>query len=272
MPTLAEMVEYLGWLTIVALLALYLRLRQQGLHRVYRVFAAYLLFRAACIFTLAVLPPLWYLSSSRPYVPFGNNVYAWGWLLTTPVLWVLHILVVLELYSLVFRNYRGIASMGRWATFAGLGIAILLSSLTLPADLSRAGEPFPILRAFVAVTRGVDSSLVLFLLFISAFLTWFPVPLCRNVVLYSMVYAVYFITTSLAELLRNLSGSAAWGLTSILLAGADLVCLAVWILFLNREGESKRVVVRHTWAPQREEILIQQLAAINSTLLRSGRR
>jgi hypothetical protein len=87
-----------------------------------------------------------------------------------------------------------------------------------------------------------------------------------------MVYAVYFITTSLAELLRNLSGSAAWGLTSILLAGADLVCLAVWILFLNREGESKRVVVRHTWAPQREEILIQQLAAINSTLLRSGRR
>ena len=272
MPAANAFVEYLLWLTIGACLVLYLRLRQQGLHRVYRVFAAFVLFRAARATALAALPPIWYGLKHRPYVRFANNVYGWGWTLTEPLLWVLHVLVVLELYSLVLQNYKGVASMGRWAVLAGLAIAIVLSSLTLPAELSHSAEHSPILRVVGVAVRAVDTSLVLFLLFITAFLVWFPIPLTRNVVLYSMVYAFYFTTGALAELARNLLGQSVWSGMNVAAACLQLLCFGIWTVFLNRAGESKTVVVRHALAPQHEEILVQQLAAINASLMRSGPR
>lgn len=272
MPTVDAILECLAWLEIAGFFVLYLRLRRQGLHRIYRVFAAYLLFRTARTLALAIVPPIWYGVHHRPYFPFSNNVYAWGWTLTEPVLWVLDVLVVLELYSLVFQNYKGIASMGRWAVFAGLAIAVVLSSLSLPSELSHSAEQYTILRSYFIVSRGLDASLVIFLLFISAFLAWFPVPLNRNVVLYSTVYALYFMTGALAELAGNLGGIAARNAVNIAVHGVDLLCIGVWIVFLNRTGEAKTVVVRHAWTPQREELLVKQLAAVNASLLRSARR
>lgn len=272
MPALDTILADLSWLTIAGFAVLYLRLRRQGLHRVYRVFSVFLLFRIARSVALATVPWAWYASQHRHYVRAANNVYAWGWALTEPILVVLHVLVVLELYSLVLQNYKGIASMGRWVMLAGLAAAVFLSSLTLPAELSHSAQHFPILRWFELVTRGVNASLVIFLLFITAFLAWFPVPLNRNVVLYSLVYAFYFMTGALAQLAQNLAGAAAWSAASLANAGVDLLCLGIWIVFLNRAGEVKKVVVRNAWAPQKEEFLVQQLAAINASLLRSGPR
>jgi hypothetical protein len=272
MPAVDAIVEYLSWLTIVGYAVLYVRLRRQGLERVYRVFAAYLLFRAARSVALTLAPFAWYTAQHRPYERFANNVYAWTWTLTEPAVWVLHVLVVLELYSLVLQNYKGIASMGRWAVFAGLGIAVTLSSVTLSSELAHSAQHYAVLRSYYVVSRGLDASLVIFLLFITAFLAWFPVPLNRNVVLYSLVYALYFITGTLTDLAINLRGVAAWNAVYIAVNLVDLLCLGVWIALLNRAGESKTVVVRHTWTPQREEILVQQLAAINSSLMRSARR
>ncbi|HEY1204888.1 MAG: hypothetical protein ABSH46_06860 [Bryobacteraceae bacterium] len=272
MPAIDAIVEYLFWLTIAGYLVLYVRLRQQGLHRTYRVFAAYLLFRAARAVALAILPLAWHGLHNHPYRRFSNNVYAWGWTLTEPLVWILHVLVVLELYSLVLQNYKGIASMGRWALLAGLTLAVLLSSVTLPGELSHSAQQYKILRCYFVVSRGLDASLVIFLLFIAAFLAWFPVPLNRNVVLYSMVYAVYFIAGALAELASNLRGTAAWNVVNLALVGMDLLCIGLWIVFLNRAGEAKTVVVRHAWTPQHEELLVEQLAAINTSLMRSARR
>jgi hypothetical protein len=272
MPGDNAIVEYLTWLTIVGYVVLCLRLRREGLDRTYRVFAVYLLFRAARSVALATLPWAWYGVQNRPYAQFGNNVYGWAWTLTEPVVWLLHVLIVLELYSLVLQNYKGIASMGRWALLAGLTIAILLSSITLPSELSHSAQQSTILRCYFVVSRGLDASLVIFLLFITAFLAWFPVPLSRNVVLYSMVYAFYFITGTLAKLASNLGGVTTWSAVNIAVNCVDLLCLGVWIVFLNRTGEAKTVVVRHAWAPEHEEVLVGQLAAINASLTRSARK
>jgi hypothetical protein len=268
----ATIVGYLFWLTIAGYLALYVRLRQQGLHRVYRVFAAFLLFRAASAVALSVLPPLWYGLQNHPYTQFANRVYAWTWAVTVPMLWILQLLIVLELYSLVLQNYKGIASMGRWAVLAGLAGAIVLASLALPSELSQSTEHSPVLRIFGVVTLGLDSSLVIFLLFITAFLVWFPIPLSRNVVLYSMVYALYFTTGAVLEFVQNLHGLAVWGVMNIALTSINLLCLGIWIVFLNRASEATKVVVRQAWAPEHQEFLIAQLAAINSSLMRSARQ
>ena len=49
----------------------------------------------------------------------------------------------------------------------------------------------------------------------------------------------------------------------------SVLCLTFWIMLLNREGETKRVVVGHQWNPAAEQRLRAQLDAINASLLRS---
>ncbi len=266
-----DILKYLSWSIILAFFVLYLRLRQQGLHRVYRVFAAFVLFRTVRELALETLPAAWYGLHRVSYVRLGNNVYAWGWALTEPVAWVLQVLVVLELYSLVFQSYKGIASLGRWAVLAGIAIAVLLSSMTLPAELSHSAEHYTVLRDYFVVSRGLHASLVILLLLITGFLVWFPVPLNRNVVLYSMVYALYFTTGALADLAYNLGGLATRNVVDLAHDSMELLCIGVWTVFLNRVGEAKTVVVRHAWTPEREELLVGQLAAINASLMRSAR-
>jgi len=266
-----DILRYLSWLTILAFFVLYLRLRQQGLHRVYRVFAAFVLFRTVRELALETLPAVWYGLHHVSYARLGNNVYAFGWVLTEPVAWVLHVLVVLELYSLVFQDYKGIASMGRWAVLVGIAIAVLLSSVTLPAELSHSAEHYTVLRYYFVVSRGLHASLVILLLLITAFLAWFPVPLNRNVVLYSTIYALYFTTGALAELAFNLGGLAARDVVDLAHDSMELLCIGVWIVFLNRAGEAKTVVVSRAWTPEREALLTGHLAAINASLMRSAR-
>jgi hypothetical protein len=269
MPSLLTITQYLFWLTIPVYLVLYLRLRHEGLEHTYPVFAGYLLFHFVRSGVLAALPLVWPLFWKGPYVQFGNDLYGWTWLLTEPVLWVFYVLLVLELYSLVFRDYRGIASLSRWTILAGLVIAIVVASLTLPTDLSNPAERFPVLRYFFVIERGVTSSLVVFLLSITAFLVWFPVPLSRNVVVHSTVCAFYYTAVALELLLRNVRGSSAADVVNVTGACVDLLCLGLWIALLNRAGESKRAAARHAWEPQRAQLLVEQLAAINSTLMRS---
>jgi hypothetical protein len=270
MPALERAVLYLFWLTIVAHLALYLRLRHEGLHRVYRFFAAFLLFRVVRATLLAALPPLWGWLVYRTRVdPFANSVYGWIWLLTEPVLWVFYILIVLEVYSRVLERYKGIESLGRWAVLAGLAVSLVLASLTLPVDLSGPQWQELVLRYTTVALRGVVSGLVVFLLFATGFLLWVPVPVSRNSVVHTLVYTLYFLLLSLSIFIANVQGSGAVALKNLAMCVTTLACLAMWGRFLNREGESKTLSIRHKWAPEQEQHLIEQLAAINASLLRT---
>jgi hypothetical protein len=266
------MLQCIWWLTSAGHLFLYLKLRWMGLHRTYRFFSGYLLFTVLRDLLLTGLPWAASWMRGRPNHPFSTNVYAYAWFATDPVVWVLYVLVVLELYSLILQNYKGIASLGRWVLLAGLATGVALSALTLSMDLSNPGEKFPILRLFFVVDRGVASSLVVFLLFLACFLAWYPVPLSRNVVVHCIVYAGYFLSISLGILLRNLTGSAVTQTVNFVLSGVTLASLLVWIGFLSRAGESVKVRVRPDWAPGDEQELVAHLAAINSTLLRAARK
>lgn len=272
MLTLEPVERYLWFFSTVGYLVLYIRLRQQGLHRTYRFFSAYVLFRVVRAVALAAIGPVGGALARDSSPGLAADLYAWLWVATEPVLWVLYILVVLELYGLVLQKYRGIASLGRWAIFAGLAIALAISSLTLAADLSNPGEKYHIILYASAGDRGVASSLVIFLLLITAFLSWYPVPLSRNIVVHSVAYAVYFLSSTLAILMRNVSGGDKVELANIVLSGMSIVCLGVWICFLNRKGEARTITVRQQWRPDDEQHLMEQLDAINSTLLRAARK
>ncbi len=268
MPSPDTIERYLWFLVIAGHAILYYRLWRSGLQHTYKFFALYVAFRVVRSLVLEIAPIVFPQASGQ----FSSNLYARLWMATEPVLWILYVLVVLELYGLVFKEYKGIASLGRWVVLGGLAVALILSSASLSADLSNPAEQFPILRYFFAIARGVLSSLMVFVLCITGFLAWCPVPLNRNVVLHSIIYAVYFLGIALTLLLRNLTGQQITAYASLAITAVTLACLGVWIAVLDAGGERRSITVRAHWQREQEEHVMQQLAAINTTLMRAARK
>ena len=73
-----------------------------GLHRRYRAFFLFLTSSLCRNVALAV-------------VASGSDAYQKIWVLTEPIEWFLYAWVVLELYSLVLQDYRGLYTVGRWS-------------------------------------------------------------------------------------------------------------------------------------------------------------
>lgn len=251
--------QALWFLSLLLSVFLIFRIVSQGLVRAYAWFFVYL-----CVGVTQFL-------IAFPLNP-GTNAYAWTYLISQPVIWFLYILIVLELYSLVLRNHKGIATLGSWTLSAALGISILISLLTLLPDLGRAAGPYPVLGYYTVIERGVISSLVVFLLLITVFMLWYPVSLNRNIVLHVIVYFVYFLSSTVAFFVRNVSGYEFTGTVSAILIAIADVCLLAWIVFFNRRGEASTLVLRRQFHPQDEERLVKQLDAINAALLKAAKR
>jgi hypothetical protein len=229
------------------------------LHKTYRVFTAFL----AISLGLHVL---------FQFVEPGSNRYAALWKASMPILWVMYFLVVLELYTLVLRDYQGILSLGRWALTISLGAAVLITALTLSFDYQNLAEAFPDLRPYFALHRIIFSALLLFLVLITAFFCVYPVPLRRNVVVYCLFYFALFATKAVGFLVRNLLGAEVMEVVNLVDLGVTNVSLAVWLVLLNKAGERRKTVVASGWRPDQEQALLNQLGAINASLLRSARR
>jgi hypothetical protein len=246
-------------LSIVANAATAWRLRQLGLHVIYRFFFAYLMFAAARSVTLFLLP-----------VRLYSGTYAIIYLVTAPVLWIFYVLVVLELYSLVLKNYAGIYSLGRWTLYGALFFSIAISVLTLIP--SWGNESSRLLFWCNTVERGVVFSLVIFLLIILLFLSSYPVALNRNILVHCIVYTVYFLGISMIELIRNMVGHEVVRQLNNVVLPLTMGCYLAWIFLLTRTGEGRVAMLRHNWTPNDERRLVDQLNHINATLLRAARK
>src|SRR5579884_1178615 len=78
-----------------------------GLYRRYPLFFLYLLFRVP-----VNLVPF--------FIDMKSDLYFYLWVCTEPIVWILYILVAQELAGLVFRNFRGLYTLGRWSMYAGI--------------------------------------------------------------------------------------------------------------------------------------------------------
>jgi hypothetical protein len=249
--------DVLWGFSIVANAAAACRLCQLGLHRIYRFFFAYLVFAA---------------TRSLVLLPFNvrSSAYVMIYAVTAPILWMFYVLVVIELYSLVLRNYDGIYSLGRWALYGALSFSVAISILTLIP--SWGNERFRLLFWCTTVERGVVFSLVIFLLLILFFLSGFPLALSRNIIIHCVVYTVFFMGISMTILIRNIVGHELMRELNEVVMVLSAACYLVWIFGITQKGESRIVTLRHTWTIGDEQRLIHQLDNINATLLRAAQR
>ena len=246
--------QFLLALQILALVGLCFRGWRAGLQRVYPYFFSYLL--------VALLQ-----SVLLPAMTYGTVQCGYTWIATEGAIVSFYALIVLECYASVLRDLAGIASISRRYIKITLGIAILVALLLLGLETT----PKTVFEYFYALDRTVVSSLLVFVLLITVFLVYYPVPLSRNVIVYSVGYAVYFLTKATALFVRNVSHEWQPQISAILLA-VSTACLMFWWLALSRSGQTTTVVVGHKWHPGDEERLLSQLKAINTSLSRAARK
>ncbi len=239
--------------------ALAVKMAIQHLFRTYTWFFVFLCFEI--LRSLILLP-----------VPTNSSKYAWAFLATQPIMWVFYILVVLELYTVAFSGYRGITSLTRWVVTGSLGLAVAISSLTLWADLAGPAGKYRILIYYSVVERGLVFSLVVFLVLITLFLYWFPISIRRNLILHAGVFSIYFLASTFTLFVRNIAGYHTTPSVNAVLVFVDVVCFGIWLYRFDRSGEAETSVVRSRWQAEDADRLLQQMDALNSTLLkRTGR-
>jgi hypothetical protein len=212
------------------------------------------------------------LLQSAVVFPFGRrtNVYILLFEFSTPVIWLLAYLVVLELYRLTLEAYPGISSVGRKAVSWCMGLAVAVSVVYAIPDLRGAGraEPF-IVRVFPILERSTVLGLLLFLVLIQIFLFHYHLPLSRNRMIYVTGYALYFGISMAVDIVWTGLGirvAAAVGFWTVAAGGLILIAGAV---LLSQKGEAK--VTLDPDADTDRARLQGQLAEMNRMLTRAAR-
>lgn len=235
-----------------------LRLLTGGLYRRYRFFFFYFLFR--------IPNSLWPL-----FIDVHSNTYLHVWVVTEPLVVVFYVLMVFELYRLVLERYKGLYTIGRWAMYLVGAISMGISALTLiPKIRQAAPQSSKILGSVFAIERGIDLSLAIFLILLLVFLALFPVKLSRNVRVHAVIYTIFFLSNTLALLLRGFFGMRHVDQFNTAFAITSACAVFAWLIFLGPAGEDIPLPAQ-TLGEDYESRVLGWLDALNATLLRVSR-
>jgi hypothetical protein len=203
-------------------------------------------------------------------VASGSDAYQKIWVLTEPIEWFFYAWVVLELYSLVLQEYRGLYTVGRWSVIVAISVALLASGFSLMVSSHSTGQGHLMAYYYVA-ERAVYFSLVVFLLTILVLLMRYPITLNRNAITHSVVFSVYFFSNTAIFLLLSTRGFGVIRIATYGTQAVNLIALGTWLAMLNTAGEQRQQRLRPVWMPGREEELVSQLNSLNVALLRATR-
>ncbi|HEV3199105.1 MAG TPA: hypothetical protein VGZ73_14430 [Bryobacteraceae bacterium] len=256
----ATLVLVLEWVSLLGSLLIAVKLYSSGLHRRYRVFFAYFLFRVP--------------TSAYPLlVDVKSPVYFYSWVFTEPFVWMFYVWVVLELCRLVLERHRGLYTLGKWAMYLGMAISVTLSVVSILAKFQAAPPQrsrslhTSVIGYFYAADRGVTFCMAIFLLLMMLLLSRYPVRLSRNVVLHTTLYTIFFLSNTLGMILSSVFGQHLFTTIDAGLMGVSALSILAWLIFLNPNGEDVRVNIPH-FAPEHEKRILYHLDALNSTLLK----
>lgn len=245
--------RYLWILQILAMVALLFRLCVYGLATKFRWLTFFLLAVAGVGVSLMSLP-------------FNTNRYAYTWAALQVLKWFLSAMAVRELAGLILAEYQGLSILSR-RTLAAVFALCALGSLTIVSfGFYDPAESFPLLRLVLLFQQAMALTLTLCLFVLLGFVLWFPLPLDRNLHLYSFCFLIPLFATATAVGVR-VFGGAEWHRamsTATLLAYA--VCFSWWAVRLRPAGESGPRFAVIPRAPDDERRLLNKLAALNQAL------
>jgi hypothetical protein len=258
MSAMALWLRIAAMVAVAAYIALLARLLHQRLYRRYRWL--FWLFAAIAAREIALLQ-----------IPFRRALYGSVYMLSAPVVWVLAILAILELYRLLFDDFPGLASAARVFTgiSATVGISVALGLYILgPGPPARAALAY---RTVIGVDQTVHLATFLFLALMQVFLMRFPVPHRPNLTVCTIGYTLYFGSGAGVMLLMAAAPAGrTWRYLELSLLFFSNLVLLVWAASMRRSGEQVQVEKR-AWAPGEPEALRDQLETFGGLIERAGR-
>jgi hypothetical protein len=244
--------------SVVVQAATVTRLLQNGLYRTYRVLAAYLFLEPARFIAFLVLPSNW-------------NAYAWLFLVSQPLKWLLEAAILVELCQLILQNHPGLLRLGRWVIGVSLTAAFLISAATAASGIAHQADQYKILFYYTAAERILDIAMVLFLVSMTAFVFWFPVAVNRNILVYFAGWACSFIVCSAAVIIPFATGHRITPRGSLPLEIISTICVLAWGILISQSGESSHKRSGYQWLPAHREKAQAQLEALNLVLYKTQR-
>jgi hypothetical protein len=257
--TSVALVSFLKAVSLLCCVLMALKLYRTGLYHRFPVFFAFLIFRIPNSFW-----PL-FLETSSP-------TYQKVWVLTEPLEFGFYVLMVVELYKLVLEKYKGLYTLGRWALYFSLALAVSISAVTLlPRIKPSTPQRSKIMFYVLATERGIQTGLAIFIILILCFLSLFPVKLSRNIRVHALVFSTFFLSGTFVVLMRSLFGMHLADVWNTILIAVSAASLAAWLMLLRASGEdSARVPV--PIEPEHESRLLAHLDSLNAALLRTPGR
>jgi hypothetical protein len=147
-----------------------------------------------------------------------------------------------------------------------MAVCLLLAGGSLVVDLGNSNPLYPVLGLVNSIRRGVAFSLVLFIIVMTGFIAYYPIPLKKNTVIHAALSVVYFLGTTMGVFYRNLLGPSVARPLSMALGAITACVLFGWVFLLRIEGEERMKRVGMKWSDEQELHLLEQLQSINDSL------
>lgn len=204
-------------------------------------------------------------------LPQQSIAYFWYYIVLNPVKSAAGIFAVRELITLIFADYPGIRTVGRWALYAGIGFSIA-ASIALTRFFSYSGSQPRSKWGLYYIEmerRSIHLTLAIAIIAILFALSKYPLNLGRNTYLSCAFCSAMFLIEA-AQLLVDSSKRLFFSDTADTVAAIALsACLLSWGLLL-REQTARAPRIAVTTAD--EDRLLQQLESLNSLMTRTARR
>jgi hypothetical protein len=197
---------------------------------------------------------------------FNTDPYAFTWAGATILKWVLSALVVREIATLVLVEYRGLSVLSRNSMVWAVALCALGSLAVVSYGFDFSTESFPYLRIVLLYQQGMALTLMFCLVILLGFVLWFPMPLARNVQLYSFGFLIPLFATGAAVAGRVFGGPEWHRPMSGIPMLVNLLCLGWWAICLRAGVEARASAAIIPRGPETERRLLDQLAALNNVL------
>jgi hypothetical protein len=214
----------------ILIAVLLMKLFHEQLQRRYPYFALYLFG-----FMLQTLIPI--LKGWK----FDTNAYAYFYFASQPLIWAFGFLLIMELFGLVLAEFNGIRSAARLIVKVLGTISVGVSVATaLPALIRIGGGSQTMLQISFVAMRTIIIELLFFLATVQFVLLKYRLTLPRNVVFYSIGYALFFSAFAVQAFLISIRPELV-AATNVAAISVSCGCLLFWSVALDREGEAVEI-------------------------------
>ena len=211
------------------------------------------------------------LTSSR--IGPGTRLYEWVYLILMIAELVIYSFLIKELYNSIFKDFPGIAIVGRWSVFLALFATSCVLVFSVVARYRGATNARITLMNVELVAHTFTFGYAALLITILIAISRYPLRLHRNIFVNTLLFGAVLLSEALGLIAEQLTGGQFTENINLFVTVNEILCFSFWVTLLSsREEKMAYFQLRRSRNAHDERRLLEQLGAINSVLIRAARR